>query len=164
MKLYEIADQVKILESLIDSDFTEDDETALASVKEALDGAKMAFADKLEAVAKVRSGLLFEAESIIVEMDRLVRRRKSVEKKANWLKGYVEACMLDAGQPKVKTPLYSFNIQKNPPSVEVLGAVPEEFMVHPAPTVDKRSILERLKAGEELSYARLIQGESLRIR
>lgn len=164
MKLYELADQVKVLESVLDSDFATDSPESFASVQEALDNAKIAFGEKLDAVAKVRADLLGDAEAIAKEIDRLQARKKAAETKADWLKDYAERCLFDAGQEKVKTVLYTFAIQKNPPRVEVVGTVPEEFLVHPAPTVDKKAILDRLKAGEELPYARLVQGESLRIR
>jgi len=167
MKLYELADQLRTLESVLESDFAETDEEK-QSVKEALDNATMAFVDKLEAVAKVRANLLAEAEGIHAEMERLDKRMKSINKKTGWLKDYIEWAMKESNQLKVKTPLFSFSIQNNAPRVEIEDPslidrqfcqwIPEEYRPN------KVAIAEALKAGIEVPGAVLVPSASLRIR
>ena len=128
----------------------------------------MAFVDKLEAVAKVRSNLLAEAEGIHAEMERLDKRMKSINKKTSWLKEYIEWSMKATDQLKVKTPLFSFNIQNNAPRVEITDPtlidrqfcqwIPEEYRPN------KVAIAEALKEGKEVAGAVLVPSSSLRIR
>jgi hypothetical protein len=165
MKLYEIADQLQTLEAIMDTDFaeTEDEKSAML---EAVEQAQLAFADKLEAVAKVRANLMREAEAIKAEEERLAKRRKANERRADWLKDYVEYSMQVAGQQKVKTELFSFNIQNNPPSVYVANEalVPGDYLLPQPAKVDKRRILEALKAGEEVPGCAIEQTHGVRIR
>ena len=67
-------------------------------------------------------------------------------------------------EKKFKTDLFSFNIQKNPASVNIVGEVPEEFLIPQEPKVDKKAILAALKAGKTFKFAELFQSEGLRIR
>ena len=74
--------------------------------------------------------------------------------------------MIATGKTKFKTSLFSFGIQKNPPSVVIDDdqAVPFDYLVVQDPKPDKKRMLAELKAGKELPFARLKQTESLRIR
>lgn len=76
--------------------------------------------------------------------------------------------MIATGKVKFKTDLFSFNIQKNPPSVELdeehLELIPIEYLIPQDPKPDKKRMLAELKEGKELGFARLKQTESLRIR
>jgi len=76
--------------------------------------------------------------------------------------------MIATGKTKFKTALFSFGIQKNPPSVKLdegnLDLIPEEYLVPQDPKVDKKKILAELKEGKEFTWATLSQTESLRIR
>ena len=82
------------------------------------------------------------------------------------LKEYLYSAMKLTGKEKIKTDLFSFNIQKNPASVNVISDtdIPEEFLVEMPKQINKKAILEKLKAGETIPGCELQQTTSLRIK
>jgi hypothetical protein len=66
---------------------------------------------------------------------------------------------------KIKTPLFTVSLQKNPPSVEIVNEdlIPEQFK-KVTYTVAKKDILEALKNGQVIEGAEIKQTKSLRIR
>ena len=74
--------------------------------------------------------------------------------------------MIATGKKKFKTSLFSFGIQKNPATVNVINpeAVPEQFRKQQEPVLDKHGLIEYIKANGNTEYAELTQTESLRIR
>ncbi len=164
MKLYEITEQyMKLLELAEDP---ETDPEIIADTMEAIEGD---FEDKATGYAKVITQLKAEAEAVKKEADRLAARKKALEANANRIRDNLQAAMVAVGKPKFKTDLFSFNIQKNPPSVvmdtEDLFAIPQEYIVIPDPEINKAAIKEALKSGIVLEgVAHLEQGETLRIR
>lgn len=164
MKLYEITEQyTKLLELAEDP---ETDPEIIADTMEAIEGD---FEDKATGYAKVITQLKAEAEAVKKEADRLAARRKALEANANRIRDNLQAAMVAVGKPKFKTDLFSFNIQKNPPSVvmdtEDLFAIPQEYIVIPDPEINKAAIKDALKSGIVLEgVAHLEQGETLRIR
>lgn len=81
------------------------------------------------------------------------------------IKDALESAMRETGKLKFKTALFSFGIQKNPPSVAILSEnIPLDYLVVPDPQPDKKRILAELKAGALFDWAELKQTEALRIR
>lgn len=72
--------------------------------------------------------------------------------------------MIALGKTKFKTVLFSFNIQKNPATVNVIGKVPKKFYIPQEPKLDKKALIEYVKEHGNTKYAELTQSESLRIR
>lgn len=74
--------------------------------------------------------------------------------------------LTELGIQKIACPLFEVRIQKNPPAVEVFDEqmIPSMFWRTPDPVLDKALLKEHMKAGEEIPGARLIQGESLRVK
>lgn len=158
MNIYEITDSIRMLQELLETE--ENPEV----IEEVLKGYEMKLEDKAENYAMVMKNLKIGVKGLKEEEDRLTARRKVIENNINRLKKNLEASMILTNKRKFKTPLFSFNIQKNPPSVDIFGEVPEKYLIEQAPRTDKKSILEDLKNGEELDFAKLVQEESLRIR
>jgi len=74
------------------------------------------------------------------------------------------------GIEKIECPLFQISIKKNPPAVEVFDTInlPAEYMVVPEPKPliaqpDKKRLAADLKAGKEITGARLVQGVRLNI-
>ena len=69
------------------------------------------------------------------------------------------------GKTKFKTELFSFGIQKNPSAVVIDNEedIPKEYYIPQDPKPDRIAIKRFLK-DNEVSWAHLQQGESLRIR
>ena len=165
MKLYELADQYKTIAELLDSDFAEGQNETQA-LQSALDEISDSMQDKLDNIAKLIMSKKAEAEAIQAEQNRLSKRGKKLDSDIQWLKEYVEYHMEATGQEKIKTALFSFNIQNNPPSVDVMEPekIPGKYWLQQDPKLDKRTILEDLKAGQTVDGCGIMQSRGLRIR
>lgn len=159
MRLYELTGKyLELLEFIEDNegmDFTDTLEMLEGDIQE-----------KAENTAKLYKQMLLEAESIKKEEERLNTKRTSKENAAKRLKEYLEFEIEKSGLKKLKTELFSFNIQNNPASVKIIdeAIVPKEFKKPQPDTIDKKKILELLKTGQTVTGAELQRTSSLRIR
>jgi predicted nuclease with TOPRIM domain len=158
MNLYELSSAYQQIQVLIE-DGQDGLEDTLAALNDAIE-------IKADGYAKVMKNLEAQAKAIKAEEERLAERRKSLENNIKKLKESLEQAMLNAGMKRIKTELFSFTIQKNPPSVEVLNekGIPVNYFVPQDPKLDKKSILADLKNGIEVPGVELKQSEGLRIR
>ena len=121
--------------------------------------------EKAENTAIIIKKLDAEAEMIRKEEKRLADRRKALENNAKSLKSNLEYSMKLQDKKKFKTEHFSFNIQKNAPSVKITDE--EKALEHNkrvTESIDKAKLKDDLKNGVALDYAELVQTESLRIR
>lgn len=157
--LYELTGQYLAL-----MDIAEDaDPDALRDTLEGLEGE---FEDKADNYAKVIKNLEGQADVLDKEIERLQGKKKGISNSIKSIKGNLERCMINTGKRKFKTTLFSFGIQKNPPTVSVVNeaAIPENFWKQQDPVLDKKALTAFLKENGPTEYAQLTQGESLRIR
>ncbi|WP_019132676.1 siphovirus Gp157 family protein [Peptoniphilus obesi] len=156
MKLYEITE---VYNNVIDLDLDEEE------LKKYLDLVNDEFEDKAENIAKILQSLKAEFEAYKNEAERLNTQAKSIENKIKSLKDYLEVSMIRADKRKFKTNLFNFNIQKNPPSLNVISKedIPEEFFEIKR-ILKNEKLKKAIKEGQEIVGAELIQTESLRIR
>jgi chaperonin cofactor prefoldin len=161
--LYELAGQFNELWEMIDD--TELDEDVILDTLEAIDGEIEVKADNY---AKVIRNMDVEIEGIKSEIERLTKKKRTLENRQKNLKDNLQQAMESTGKRKFKTELFGFNIQKNPASVELkdvkFDKIDAQYLVWPEPTVDKKKVKEALQNGEQLEWATLVQKESLRIR
>jgi predicted nuclease with TOPRIM domain len=157
LNLYELSSKYQQIQAMIE-DGAEGLEDTLESLNDAIE-------DKALGYAKVIKNIEGQAKAIKDEESRLAERRKSLENNIKRLKVSLEESMVHVGMKRIKTELFSFNIQKNPPSVEVLNdsEIPKSYFTVPAPVLDKKAILADLKNGAEVPGVQIKQGESLRI-
>lgn len=121
--------------------------------------------EKAENTAIIIKKLEAEREMIRNEEKRLADRRKSIENNINYLKSGLEYSMKLQDKKKFKTEHFSFNIQKNAPSVMITDEEKAlENYKRVTETIDKAKLKDDLKNGVILDYAELVQTESLRIR
>ena len=158
MKLYELNESFQNIQSLI--------EEGQEGLEDTLESIELAIEEKLENVGKVIRNLEGEATKFKEEEKRLADRRRSLENNIKYLKQYAENSMLVTGDKKIKAGLFTFALQKNPPSVSVFNdvIVPKKYYIPVDPKLDKTKIKEDLKNGESIPGVELKQGESLRIR
>ena len=161
MRLYEIADDVRAVLAELD----EAEGVLEGDLEERLDAVQMAFATKIEACLALAAERAAEAGAMAGEAERMRARSKAASADADRLRAYVHRCMSVAGERQVKTTLFTATIQKNPPRLMIYGDVPEEWteatvVVKPR-NADIKAALSR---GEDLPFARLEQGESLRVK
>lgn len=103
------------------------------------------------------------------EEERLNARRKAKENAVKRLKELMKMAMLAAGEKKIQCGTFTTSVQNNAPSVVVdeqyLENIPQEYLRIKEPEIDKKKMLEDLKAGKDLEgLAHLEVGQSLRIR
>ena len=159
--LYQLTENYNnILELADNPEVTED------MIKEALDSISEEIELKAVNIAKLIKSIESDIAGVKAETDRLAAKEKSMSNKVKNLKEYLYSAMKLTGKEKIKTDLFSFNIQKNPASVNVISDtdIPEEFLVEMPKQINKKAILEKLKAGETVPGCELQQTTSLRIK
>ncbi len=161
-RLYDLTENYKNIAALLD-DETMDMEiisTALATINGSI-------AEKCASISGLIKDFDADAAAIKAEEKRLADRRRAIENRRDWLKGYIQENMERMELDKIKTPLFTFSLQKNPPAVVIdnMGELPKGYIVETISQVaDKKAIAQAIKAGEEVPGARLTTSKSLRIR
>lgn len=164
MTLYELtAEYQQLLDLAEDPDIPEE---ALADSLEALG---MDIEDKADGYAKVIAQLNADAAALKAEIDRLMARKRTIERNVDRMKDSLKSAMILTGKTKFKTELFSFNVQKNPVAVVIdeqyIENIPEEYLIPQDPKVDKQKLKDDLKAGRDLEgIAHLEQTVGVRIR
>lgn len=140
----------------------EDDGEELAGRLAEID---MAIEDKADNYAVIIADLAAQESKLKAEIDRLTKRRQTLRNNAERMKQSLQIAMETVGKEKMKTDYYSYTIQKNPPKLVLDDEeiVPEDYFVTRR-ELDKVSLKDALKAGQEVRGAHLEQTESLRIR
>nr|DAS52461.1 MAG TPA: resistance protein [Caudoviricetes sp.] len=136
------------------------------AIRDTMEAIEADFEDKADGYAKVIRMLEADEDGLEAEIKRLQARKSAVNGNKGRIKDALEKAMRQTGKTKFKTLLFSFGIQKNPPSVAILkeDSVPIDYLVVPDPQPDKKRILAELKAGAKFEWAELRQTEALRIR
>ncbi|AGR47590.1 hypothetical protein OSIRIS_73 [Brevibacillus phage Osiris] len=161
MRLYELAGAYAEVAQII-----LDDETQTEALGDTLHSLEDAIENKADNIAKMVRNIAAEVDVIKLEEARLAERRRRLEKKQEGLKLYLKEQLEVAGLQKVKTPIFTISVRKNLGSVQVVNEIeiPQMFWVTPPPILDKKSMSERLKSGEEIPGVTLVKGTSLQIK
>ena len=120
---------------------------------------------KAENYGKIIRSMEGDSSALREEIQRLQKRKKSLDSRADMLKQRLFDAMKATGRPKIKTNLFTFSIQGNGGlrPVDLTDVVPTEWLKPGEP--DIKRIRESLEAGNFLPFATLgDRGESLRIR
>ena len=156
MQLYELTE---IYLNLKDMDIEKGDlNAALENIDDEIE-------TKADNIAKVLRDFDGDIEALKSEEERLAKKRKAIENRQKQLKEYLQNAMLVLDKRKFKTDLFSFNIQKNAPSLKILdeSKIPEDYY-RIERNLNKNSLKEAVKNGLFEDAAELVQTESLRIR
>lgn len=146
-------------------DMAGDPDISPEALRDTMDAINGELEDKADGYAKVIRELEAEEAGLDAEIKRLQARKSAVSGSKGRIKDALESAMRETGKLKFKTALFSFGIQKNPPSVAILSEnIPLDYLVVPEPQPDKKRILAELKAGAIFDWAELRQTEALRIR
>lgn len=108
-----------------------------------------------------------DAKALKSEEERLAKKRKAIENRMKSLKGYLQDNMERMKKNKIKTDLFSFNIQNNPAGTNIVDEklIPSKYYeTETVKKFDKRAMLDDLKAGQVIAGVELKQSQSLRIR
>lgn len=158
--LYELTEAWKSIQALVD-----DEEIPFEQLQSAIENIDQALEEKADGYAKIIRMLEGEIAAIKAEETRLSGMRKAKENRIASLKKSLEEAMITTGKKKIKTTLFGFNVQRNPPSVSVQDEdkIPEEYW-RVQRSLDRREILADLRDGKEIPGAEIVSTESLRIR
>lgn len=161
MTLYDLTNDFKLV-----LEMAQDPEVDEQAIKDTLEMIGGDIEIKADGYAKVISELTANVDTLTAEINRLSARKSAVVKKVSAMKEMLTYAMQTTGKTKFKTDFFSFNVQKNPPSLVVDKAeqIPTEFLIQQEPKVDKKAIIDLLKSGAEIDYAHLEQTEGVRIK
>ncbi|HEL1563755.1 TPA: siphovirus Gp157 family protein [Streptococcus suis] len=139
-----------------------DEETKLDTL-ESIDWTEQ-FEEKVENTVKVIKNKEADVDQLKEEIDRLTKRKKSIENDITRLKTGLQGAFEITGHEKVKTLLFTVSLANNQPSVVVdEDLLPKKYFVQTLKP-DKTAIKELLKAGKKVKGAVLQESRSLRIR
>lgn len=137
-------------------------------IRDTLEGLEYEFHLKADGYARIMKNLQAQADAYDAEIKRMTDRKKSLENNIDRLKRTLETAMIETGDEKFKTELFSFGIQNNPAKLVVDDPtmIPKEYLVPQPPKPDNTKIKEMLKntEGSRTAWAHLETGRSLRIR
>lgn len=159
MNLYELTDSyLKVLELIENGE--EGLEDTLESINDTIEL-------KADGYARIIRNLEANAVALKTEIDRLTNRRRSIENSIDRLKENLKDAMIATGKEKIKTDLFNVTVANNPVAVNVIDEtlIPEEyFNVEVIRKLDKISLRDAIKGGQEIQGAELKQGKGLRIK
>ena len=166
MKLYELTRDIEEINSLIEAG-----EIEASDAIDTLDSMKLAVKEKgLNITALVLNeeasiSALKEAE------EKIAHRRKQKQKKIEWLKSYLLDGMEANGISKIECPDFVVALAKCPPRVELIDDA--QILLHDkygdrfirtktTVSVNRKELLDAIKKGEDISGARIVQGNRLK--
>jgi hypothetical protein len=163
MNLYTLTQEYQ---SLIDAMEESEDASADEGLHEALASISDAIETKAEYLARVIKTLEAEADALKNAADELSKKRKARENRADSIKRFLESALQSVGIDKIKGELFTVAIQQNNPSVLVTDekSIPNEYWIQQEPKLDRKLLLETIKAGETVRGAEIQRTKSLRIR
>ena len=162
--LYELtADFMALLE------MAEDPDTDSVAFQDTMEALSMDIEDKADGYAKVIRQLEANVAACKAEIQRLKTAATVMDNNIKRMKKNLQDTMEVTGKRKFKTPLFSFNIQKNPPSLILdeleVNNIPGEYLIPQEPKIDTVKLKNDIKAGKDLDgIAHLESGYSLRIK
>jgi hypothetical protein len=120
MKLYEISEEFKELEALIDSG-----ELTKEQAADTLDAIEVEFEEKIKNCLFIRQQYLADAAAYSAEIDRLSALKSDAESKADNLLNYVKINMLKLGKDKMKAGVFWLTLRK---PTKKLGGIDESII------------------------------------
>ena len=162
--IYELKAEFDTLWMILEDELADDEVIA-----DAFQTATEDLADKLENCCKYIKNCETEIAGLKAEEERLNARRKAKENAVKRLKELMKMAMLAAGEKKIQCGTFTTSVQNNAPSVVLdelyIENIPSEYLRIKEPEIDRKKMLEDLKAGKDLEgLAHLEVGQSLRIR
>lgn len=165
MTLYEIDSRLReLMENSIDPDTGE-----LIADPDEWNSLQMAKDEKIENTAVFVKDLRADALKLKAEEEILAKRRKGLERKADWLENNLKNCL--RGQP-FETPRCSIKFRKNQESVSYASEADAmawateyapDLINFGKPTLSKMGIKKLLQEGEAIPGAELVRTVSMKI-
>ena len=162
MPLYQLADEfIAIAKALTDQEMPEE------VIADTLEGASGELEQKAWNIAALILQLDAEAAMIKEAEQRMSARRKSLEKRVDWLREYLLLNLLRTGIAEISSPEFVVRVRDNPPRVVLDDeeAIPKAFkQKETIISIRKDEIRRALLAGESVKGAHLERDKRLAIR
>lgn len=150
--LYELSSDFAML-----LDMAENEEIDVELIKDTLESIESGIEDKFENIAKLIKNLNGKSEIFKAEETRIKTRRLSMEKKVDWLKGYLLTSLDLTRKKKIDAGTFTVRKQKNPQGVLVSDIVSLNpiYVKYGEPKADLKLIKEDLQLGKKVEGAEL---------
>ncbi|EOU1691155.1 siphovirus Gp157 family protein [Clostridium perfringens] len=165
MKLYELTQNYRNLESLLDN-LGEQEGLTVEMIHGALGQVEDDINTKIENTCKVIKEIEADSIGIDEEIKRLSALKKQKENAVKKLKEYVEFEMNGIGLTKVEGKLFKISFRKSK-VVKVLDEtkIPKEFIkVKITESISKTDLSKALKSGEIIEGVELVENKTLQIK
>jgi hypothetical protein len=161
MKLYELSHELKTALAQYDPEHDE-----LGILEQVIDSIAMELEQKSENIVKLIANWESDADAIDVEIKRLQNLKKHKESRAEWLRGYLERNLINAGIDKLDFKTHKVSFRKSTRViVEDERLVPEKYKrVKTVVDVDKTAIKEAWKQGIGVEGTRVDEFKNLQIK
>lgn len=162
--IYELTTEFQTLWNLMEEGVLDDE-----MLEGAFDCTKEELAIKLEGYCKFIKNLESDIGGLKAEEDRLRARRKTMENTIERAKAAMLRALQASGENKIPCGTFTVSAQFNPPKVvldeQYIENIPERWLTPQEPTINRKAMLEALKAGENLEgIAHLEREQGLRIK
>ena len=160
MKLYEITEQMKDVQSMVD------DGVPLDQLEDTMQLIEMDFKEKAESILFVLANIKGEIESCKTEESRLAGRRKTKESQSEKIKEYLLYNMQELKSGKIDNGVMTASIRKGSPALLITNedAIPNEYKkIAVTSSTDKKGLLKALKEledGETIEGAEVCAGKN----
>ena len=137
-------------------DIIGDDEEAAASTVEGETNLIEAIAAVVEQIAADEA----HAEAVAAVAKRYSERKARLEHRAERARAAISVAMDMAGLKKIELPQAVLTVKATPPKAIITdeAAIPSKFWKPADPKLDKKSVLDALKAGDKIDGAELSNG------
>lgn len=161
--LYEITESYRQALEIFTDPEQDFDPKMVADTLEGLEGTLEA---KATNVAAFFQNLEVTVNAIREAEKRMAQRRKSIEKRVESLRQYLQYNMEACGITKIESPLFSISLRKSPPSVVIDDeqSLPPDYVEQVVTTKPNKLLIKQaITDGFDVPGARLEQGSYLKI-
>lgn len=154
-KLHRETEAAKVLRAQI-ADLIAGDEECAADMVEA----ETNLDEAIDAAVRQLVGDLASLRGLNAMIDDLGKRRDRIKLRVENMRTALAVAMEQAGKKKVEHPAVTLSLRNKPASVVAVdeSLIPAKFWRPSEPTLDKKSLLEALKAKEQIPGAALSNG------
>lgn len=164
--LYQIDSKIYDLLTLPESEIVDEDGVVIRDVWKELEELQGERTDKLINSMRVAQEMDEAAKALNEEIARLTVRKKYFEARAHKIRAHVAISMNNANEKRVENTTARITLIRSK-SVDIVDEteIPLELLrTKTVVEADKKAIGERLKAGEEVPGARLVENLSVRLK
>lgn len=164
--IYQIDSQIYDLLTLPESEIVDEDGVVVRDVWKELEALQGERVDKLINSMRVAQEMDEAAKALNEEIARLTVRKKYFEARAKKIREHVAISMNNANEKRVENTTARITLTRSK-SVDIVDEteLPLQFLrTKTTVEADKKAIGERLKAGEEVPGARLVENLNVRLK